>query len=265
MLGVRARPGILAGIIEQKKHEIAALRPQAALFEREAAQRIHQHRPFAEALRQRPAIIAEIKKASPSKGLLRPDFHPAALAQAYQSGGAACISVLTDAPNFQGSLADLAAARAACSLPVLRKDFTIDPIQVFEAAAHGADAVLLIAAILNVEDLIRFRELASSLGMAALVEVHDRDELRKAADSGAQIVGVNNRNLQTFQVSLDVSLNLAAEMPRDAIRVSESGIFSRSHVDLLLEAGFHAFLIGESLMRAGDPVSLLGELTGERQ
>jgi indole-3-glycerol phosphate synthase len=261
MLGTHL--GILAEIVQQKRGELAALRPKAAALEREAHLRASDRRPFAEALRHtQPALIAEIKKASPSRGLLRADFDPPALARAYETGGAACLSVLTDEAYFQGSLADLEAARAACSRPVLRKDFTIDPLQIFEAAAHGADAILLIAAILNVRELTAFRQLAATLGMAALVEVHDADDLSAAIDSGAEIIGVNNRNLRTFEVSLDTSLQLAGNMPSNAIRVSESGISSRADVDLLLGAGYHAFLVGESLMQSGDPAAAVGDLVG---
>jgi indole-3-glycerol phosphate synthase len=260
MLGTSS--GILAEIVQQKKGEVAALRTHAAALEREAYAGAPR-RPFAEALRRgAPAIIAEIKKASPSRGLLQADFNPARLARAYESGGAACLSVLTDGPYFQGSLADLEAARDACGLPVLRKDFTIDPLQIFEAAARGADAILLIAAILDLSQLVRFRELASALGLAALVEVHDEDELGKAIDSGAEIIGVNNRNLRTFGVSLDVSLHLSERMPPNVIRVSESGIMQRADIDLLLGAGFQAFLVGESLMRSPDAASVIRELMG---
>ena len=207
-----------------------------------------------------PAIIAEIKKASPSRGLLQPEFHPALTAHAYEEGGAACLSVLTDKQFFEGSLHDLEAARAAASLPVLRKDFTLDRVQVWEAAAHGADAVLLIAALLDAEEMRSFRELASSLGMAALVEVHNADELAKAVDSGAEIIGVNNRDLETFEVSLDTSLRLSYLMPSEAVRVSESGIGTTEDIELLSGAGFHAFLVGESLMRSSHPAAALKAL-----
>jgi len=208
-------------------------------------------------------VIAEVKKASPSKGLLQPNFHPAFIAGAYQEGGAACLSVLTDKEYFGGSLEDLEAARAAVTLPVLRKDFTVDRLQIFEAAAHGADAVLLIAAILDTEQLTTFRELASSLSLAALVEVHNEEDLAKAIDSGAEIIGVNNRNLDTFQVTLDTSLRLSERLPAHAIRISESGIFSRADIDLLRMAGFHGFLIGESLMKSENPASALKSLIGD--
>lgn len=259
---VGTRNGILAEIVERKRGEVAALRTQAATLERQAHLRAPARRSFAERLRNaRPALIAEIKKASPSRGLLRADFNPPALARAYEAGGAACLSVLTDKEYFRGSLADLESARAACVLPVLRKDFVIDPVQIFEAAAHGADAILLIAAILDRFELAAFREAAAELAMAALVEVHDGDDLSKAIDSGAEIIGVNNRNLQTFEVSLDVSLRLSEQIPGSVIRVSESGISARSDIDVLLGAGFHAFLVGESLMRSADPAAALRELT----
>ncbi len=258
---LRTSSGILAEIVSQKQQEVAELHTRAAVLERAARERKSPPRPFAKNLRRHgPAIISEIKKASPSKGLLQPDFHPAVIAHQYEQGGAACLSVLTDKNYFQGSLHDLEAARAATQLPVLRKDFTIDRLQIFEAAAHGADAVLLIAAILDVGELQNFRELTESLGMAALVEVHDHDELSKAIDSGADIIGVNNRNLETFQVSLDTSLRLSYLMPEGATRVSESGIFTRADIDTLSAAGFHAFLVGESLMKASNPTAALRAL-----
>ena len=258
---LRTPTGILADIILQKQHEVTASRPQVAIFEQQAHARKSHVRPFAAALRAKhPAVIAEIKKASPSKGLLQPDFHPAAIAHAYEQGGAACLSVLTDHQYFQGSLHDLEAARAVVQLPVLRKDFTIDRVQVYEAAAHGADAILLIAAVLDVPELINLRELAQSLGLAVLVEVHDRDELAKALDAGADIVGVNNRDLQTFEVSLETSIRLSLLMPTSVTRVSESGISRRNHIEELSAAGFHAFHIGECLMKSADPSAALRAL-----
>lgn len=253
--------GILADIVETKKSEIAELRSHAGSLEQQAHERKTPVRPFAEALRKhKPAIIAEIKKASPSKGLLQPNFHPAFLAHAYEQGGAACLSVLTDRQYFQGSLQDLDAARAAVSIPVLRKDFTLDRLQVFEAVANGADAILLIAAILDETQLQTLRELAESFHLACLVEVHNAEELQKAVDSGAHIIGVNNRDLTTFEVSLDTSLRLSYLMPSDLIRVSESGIASAADIALLSEAGFSAFLVGEALMRSLDPKSTLHTL-----
>jgi indole-3-glycerol phosphate synthase len=260
---LRSASGILAEIVQSKQHEVAELRENAALLEQQAYERKAHRRAFGAALTgERPAIIAEVKKVSPSKGLLQADFHPALLAHAYEEGGAACLSVLSDKQYFQGSLADLEAARAATNLPVLRKDFTIDRVQIFEAAAHGADAILLIAAILETAELQSFRELASSLGIDSLVEVHNNDELTKAIDSGARIIGVNNRDLDTFEVSLDTSLRLSYRMPADVIRVSESGIHSRANIDLLLGAGYSAFLVGECLMRAEEPAAALRELVG---
>jgi indole-3-glycerol phosphate synthase len=260
-MAVRSLSGILAEIVEAKQQEIAELHSRSAVLEQQAYERKVPPRPFAEALRNTsPAIIAEIKKASPSKGLLQPEFHPALIAHAYEEGGAACLSVLTDKQFFQGSLHDLEAARAAAGLPVLRKDFTIDRIQVWEAAAHGADAILLIAAILDAEGMRSLRELASSLGLAALVEVHNADDLAKAVDSGAEIIGVNNRDLETFEVSLDTSLRLSYLMPSEAVRVSESGIHTAEDIQVLSGAGFSAFLVGESLMRSSHPAAALKAL-----
>jgi indole-3-glycerol phosphate synthase len=257
----RARSGILAEIVQHKHEELADLRPRAAILEQQAYERKTPSRSFLDALRKStPAIIAEIKKASPSKGVLRQNFHPAFIAHAYEQGGAACLSVLTDKQYFDGSLLDLEAARASVNLPVLRKDFIIDRLQIFEAAAHNADAILLIAGILELDELGSFRELASSLALASLVEVHNQEELAKAIDSGAEIIGVNNRNLETFEVSLDTSLRLSLCMPRNATRVSESGIHTRADIDLLRGAGFDAFLVGESLLRSQDPTASLRAL-----
>ncbi|MFB3830212.1 MAG: indole-3-glycerol phosphate synthase TrpC [Bryobacteraceae bacterium] len=248
-------PDILARIVAGKREELArgVLAPSGA--------RPAPARDFRAALAaRRPAIIAEIKKASPSKGLLAPDFDPARQATLYAQGGAAALSVLTDEPFFQGSLADLAAARAAAPLPVLRKDFTIDRRHVEQAAAAGADAILLIAAILETRELRDFRELAARHKMAALVEVHDAAELARALDSGAEIIGVNNRNLRTFEVSLETSLGLAEQMPEGVLRVSESGIHGAADVRRLMDAGYHAFLVGEHLMRSPDPAAALAAL-----
>ena len=254
-------PDILARIVEQKRVALAAVAAgESALVSRAEFARAGR-RDFAAALHaRRPAIISEIKKASPSKGLLARDFHPAAIAGEYEAGGAVALSVLTDGPFFQGSLADLEQARAAVRLPVLRKDFTIHPLHVVEAAAHGADAILLIAAILSERELRDLRELAASFGMASLVEVHAADELDVALGSGAGIIGVNNRDLHTFQVALDTSLRLAARIPEGVRKVSESGIETREQIALLEAAGFEAFLIGEHLMRAGRPAAALEAL-----
>jgi len=255
---LKAVPGILAQIVEQKKLE---LRERTAGIENRAAASVAQRRNFHQALTQsRPAIIAEIKKASPSRGVLAQNYDPPAIARKYQSGGAAALSVLTDRNYFKGSLADLESARAAVSLPVLRKDFTTDPYHVHEAAAHGADAILLIAAILSEREMRDLRELAHQYRMATLVEIHDEDELKEAIASGAQILGVNNRNLHTFEVDLQVSLRLAEKMPEEVLRVAESGIHSRTDVERLLAAGYDAFLVGEHLMKSSDPALALRSL-----
>jgi indole-3-glycerol phosphate synthase len=260
---LRAVSGILSEIVQSKYAEVERLRPRTGDLEKAAHASLPLRRSFAEALLGRqPALIAEIKKASPSKGLLQPNFDPASIAAAYERGGAACISVLTDSQYFQGSAADLAQVRQATLLPVLRKDFTIDPVQIYEAAALGADAILLIATILTEAELRSFRELAESLQLAALVEVHDEAELARALDSGAALIGVNNRNLQTFEVTLETSLRLSEKIPSGRTQVSESGIFARSDIDLLRGAGFHAFLVGESLMKASDPAAAVRALVG---
>jgi indole-3-glycerol phosphate synthase len=255
-----AVPDILARIVDQKRSQLACSSAQRAGLERRAAERPASRDFRAALLASPPAIIAEIKQASPSRGILTDDFQPASLAKLYTAGGAAGLSILTDEEFFKGKLADLEAARAAVAIPVLRKDFTIDEFHIVEAAAHGADAILLIAAILDVQQLRGFRELASQYGMAALVEVHDEYELDAALDSGADIIGVNNRNLHTFEVSLDTSLRLAAKMPAAIVKVAESGIQSRDDVQRLQSAGFHAFLVGEHLMKSADPAAALREL-----
>jgi indole-3-glycerol phosphate synthase len=255
-----AVPDILARIVDHKRSQLARASVHRADLKRRAADR-PAARDFRTALvASPPAIIAEIKQASPSKGVFTDDFHPASLAKLYEAGGAAALSILTDEEFFKGRLADLEAARRAVSIPVLRKDFTIDEFHIIEAAAHGADAILLIAAILDVQQLRGFRELAAQYGMAALVEVHDDDELDAALDSGAGIVGVNNRNLHTFEVTLETSLRLAGKMPAAVVKVAESGIHSRKDVERLKTAGFHAFLVGEHLMKSADPAAALREL-----
>ena len=258
-------PDILARIVARKRADLARQVQPLEAWERAAELRLRSRHDFRAALAGHmppgpPAIIAEIKKASPSKGVLSHDFAPARIARAYESGGAAALSVLTDGPFFQGSLADLEAARAAVSLPVLRKDFTIDAAQILEAAAHGADAILLIAAILSVRQLHDFRESAASLRLSALVEVHNRAELDAAIESGADLIGVNNRNLCTFEVTLETSLALAEHMPAGALLVSESGIHDAADIVRLRAAGYHAFLVGEHLMKSGDPAEALRKL-----
>lgn len=254
-------PDVLARIVAQKRLELPALERRRAGLERRIEQARATRRHFLKALnRQTPAIIAELKKASPSKGVLCADFQPSRIARLYEAGGAAALSVLTDADFFQGSLADLEAARAATQLPVLRKDFTLEEIHVIEAAAAGADAILLIAAILTERQLRSLRELAESFDMAALVEVHDESELERAVASGAALIGVNNRNLHTFEVNLDTALRLAERMPDGVVRVSESGIRSRADIEQLQRAGYQAFLVGEHLMRAAEPALALRRL-----
>jgi indole-3-glycerol phosphate synthase len=252
-------PDILARIIARKEEELRAIAvPRAELELRAAGQtRVD----FRDALRsKRPAIIAEVKKASPSRGVLTQDFHPARIASQYEHGGAAAISVLTDRDFFQGSLRDLELARASVAIPVLRKDFTTSEYHVVEAAAHGADAILLIAAVLDRVQLRAFRELAATYKMSALVEVHDEDELESALASGAEIVGVNNRDLRTFEVRLATSLRLGPRIPANILKVAESGIFTAAHVHELSDAGYHGFLVGEALMQSPDPARAVEDL-----
>jgi indole-3-glycerol phosphate synthase len=254
-------PDILARIVATKREELTHTGPLIAQWESEAELRLATRRDFRRALSAGvPAIIAEVKKASPSKGVLAEDFDPARIAEAYERGGATALSVLTDAPYFQGSLADLQAARAAVTIPVLRKDFTIATANILEAAAHGADAILLIAAILSERQLRDFREAAARYRLAALVEVHNRRELDAATASGATLIGVNNRNLHTFEVTLETSLELAGHMPKGALLVSESGIHTAADIAKLRAAGYSAFLVGEHLMKSSDPSGALRAL-----
>jgi len=206
------------------------------------------------------AVIAEVKKASPSKGLIRKDFNPAQIARSYEAGGAACLSVLTDVDFFQGSNLYLGEAREACSLPVLRKDFTIDPYQVYEARVIGADAILLIVAALEDHQMVEMANLAMELGMDVLVEVHDIDELERALQTDCELIGVNNRNLRTFEVSLDTTLALKDAVPRDRTLVTESGIATQADVAKMRGAGVQTFLVGESFMREAEPGSALQRL-----
>jgi indole-3-glycerol phosphate synthase len=255
---VRAIPDILARIVDSKRRALTSVASSRAALERNAAARTS-YRDFGAALRSaKPAIIAEIKKASPSKGVLAAHFDPASIARVYAAGGAAALSVLTDLEFFQGTLDHLNAARASAPVPVLRKDFTIDEFHILEAAAHGADAILLIAALLDRRTLRRFREMAAQFRMAALVEVHDEAELEIALASGAEIVGVNNRNLHNFEVTLETSLGLLEKIPAPVVKVAESGI--ESHADVRRLAGFDAFLVGEHLMKSADPAAALREL-----
>ena len=259
-------PDILRRIVARKREEVAArsaIVPEAALAAR--LEDADAPRGFVNALQAKvaaghPAVIAEIKKASPSKGVLRADFRPAEIARSYAAGGAACLSVLTDVDFFQGSDAYLQEARAACNLPVIRKDFIVDPYQVVEARAIGADCILLIAACLDDAALHALNEQAHALGMDVLVEVHDGEELRRALATGNTLVGINNRNLRTFEVDLDTTLDLLEAIPPGHLVVTESGILGPDDVRLMRDHGVNAFLVGEAFMRAEDPGARLAEL-----
>jgi len=268
---------ILNKILAVKREEVAAAqaaKPLAAI--RAAAEAQAAPRDFVGAIRNKinaggtaqagsaalmgTAIIAEIKKASPSKGVIRPDFHPAAIATDYAKHGAACLSVLTDRQFFQGSTEYLQAARAACTLPVLRKDFMIDPYQVLEARAMGADAILLIVAALSDTQMAELEDLALSLNMSVLVESHDAGELDRALQLRTPLIGINNRNLRTFEVSLDTTISQLARIPNDRIVITESGIRAPADVALMKRHGVHAFLVGEAFMRAPSPGAELARL-----
>jgi indole-3-glycerol phosphate synthase len=257
---------ILNQIVATKREEIAQAQAKQPLAQvRQDAESRVLTRDFVGALRSRvsagrPGVIAEIKKASPSKGVIRPDFIPADIAQSYAEHGAACLSVLTDRQYFQGHPDYLKQARASCDLPVLRKDFIVDAYQVYEARAMGADAILLIAACLDDAQMAEFEALAHGLHMAVLVEVHDRDELQRALKLKTPLVGINNRNLRTFEVTLDTTLGMRADVPADRLLVTESGIHSRADVARMREAGVHAFLVGEAFMRAPEPGEALAAL-----
>ena len=257
---------ILQKIIAVKREEVAAARARRDLASlRRDAETLGGQRDFAGALRRRiaagdAAVIAEIKKASPSKGVLRERFVPSEIAASYADHGAACLSVLTDVQFFQGSPAYLEQARAACPLPVLRKDFIVDPYQVYEARAMGADCILLIAACLDDAQMAELEAQAQALGMAVLVEVHDAAELERSLRLTTPLVGVNNRNLRTFEVTLETTLGLLADVPADRLLVTESGILARADVQRMRAAGVHAFLVGEAFMRAPDPGAALAGL-----
>jgi len=256
-----AVPDILARIVAHKRQELVENTVDLRELEAQAEASVATRRSFRAALENStPAIIAEIKKASPSKGLLSSTFDPPIIAQLYEKGGACALSVLTDERFFQGKFADLRAARAAVRLPALRKDFTIDSLHVVEAAALGADAILLIAAILETGEMRRFRELAEEYKLDVLVEVHDEAEFERAFESGATIIGVNNRDLHTFYVNLDTSLRISERFSAGLLGVSESGIHSVDDIRLLRGAGYRAFLVGEHLMKSPDPAAALEAL-----
>ncbi|MBE2259539.1 MAG: indole-3-glycerol phosphate synthase TrpC [Candidatus Accumulibacter sp.] len=257
---------ILERILAVKRDEVAAARATTPLQEvRAVAERQPPARDFVGAIRGKiaagqAAVIAEIKKASPSRGVLRADFRPAEIAASYQRHGAACLSVLTDAPFFQGAAAYLQAARAACALPVLRKDFLVDAYQVYQARAMGADAILLIAAALDLAVMRDFEAIADSLGMAVLVEVHNGQELDLALQLATPLIGINNRNLRSFEVRLATTLELLPSIAGDRVVVTESGILARRDVQLMRDHGVNAFLVGEAFMRAAEPGQALAEL-----
>ena len=259
---------ILQRIVEVKREEIAAARPRRSAADlAELARGQSAPRGFAQATRAKvargdAAVIAEIKKASPSKGVLREQFDPAAIAVSYAAHGAACLSVLTDVQFFQGHEDYLKAARAACALPVIRKDFIIDPYQVLEARAMGADCVLLIAACLADSQMAELEHAAFEQGLDVLVEVHDGAELQRALRLKTPLLGINNRNLRTFEVTLQTTLDLMAAVPSDRLLVTESGILAQPDVAKMRSAGVHAFLVGEAFMRAADPGVALEALFG---
>jgi indole-3-glycerol phosphate synthase len=257
---------ILTRILERKQIEVADRRVYQPLADLKARTiDLAPTRGFAQALRTKlarnqPAVIAEIKKASPSKGVIRPDFRPTEIAASYERGGAACLSVLTDIDFFQGADAYLQQARAACALPALRKDFTVDAYQIHESRVLGADCILLIVAALGVDQLQDYAGLAMELGLDVLIETHDGEEMTRALRTASPLIGVNNRNLRDFSVSLDITLGLRDAVGPERILITESGIHTRDDVAKMRAGGVHAFLVGEAFMRAEDPGSELQRL-----
>ncbi|MBI5450987.1 MAG: indole-3-glycerol phosphate synthase TrpC [Gammaproteobacteria bacterium] len=260
------QPDILQTILQRKAQEVVERDHTLGLHQLiEQCRHMPSPRGFVTAIEvklvaQRPAVIAEIKKASPSKGVLRADFRPADIARSYQQHGAACLSVLTDRDFFQGAEEYLQQARAACALPVLRKDFIIDPYQVYEARAIGADCILLIVAALDDVLMLELAQLAGELGMDVLVEVHDGAELARALRLPVRLIGINNRNLRSFETDLATTLDLLADIPADRIVVTESGILTRDDIALMREHAVNVFLVGEAFMRAPDPGAALDAL-----
>lgn len=257
---------ILNKILARKAEEIRARAETVSLAELKAQCELQaETRGFTKALHRKidagkAAVIAEIKKASPSKGIIRDNFNPAEIAKSYEQGGAACLSVLTDIDFFQGADAYLQQARAACGLPVLRKDFTVDEYQVYEARALGADCILLIVAALGDAQMVDLNNLAMDLGMDVLVEVHDVEELERALQMDAPLIGINNRNLRTFDVSLETTIAMKDMVPKDRLLVTESGILVRDDVQLMRNHKVNAFLVGETFMRAENPGDELARL-----
>lgn len=250
-------PDVLKKIAAYKADEVAELKAKTSEADlRRSAETAPAPLGFKSAItaarKSGPALICEVKKASPSKGIIREDFDPVAIAKAYQSGGAACLSVLTDGPGFQGSNEIFRAVRTASNLPLLRKDFMLDPMQIIESRAMGADCILIIMGMIDDAAAKTLMDEAAALGMDALVETHDAAELRRAIDLGATLIGINNRDLRTFETTLDTFASLAAKAPSGACLIAESGIFTRADIDRLAAEGAHGFLIGESLMRQND-------------
>lgn len=259
-------PDILKKILDKKAEEVARRRVGMTIANlEEIAQTVEGPRGFYNALQskvlaKKPAIIAEIKKASPSKGVIREDFQPIAIGQDYAMNGAACLSVLTDKEFFQGSEVYLQMVRERCPLPVLRKDFMIDPYQIYEARALGADCILLIVAALEDGQMHELSDVATKLGMDVLVEVHNAEELQRALTLDTKLIGINNRNLRTFETSLQTTLDLKADIPADRLIITESGIHSHEDVQLMLDNGIYTFLVGEAFMRAESPGQKMREL-----
>tara|TARA_B110000285_G_scaffold227864_1_gene289868 strand:+ start:908 stop:1714 length:807 start_codon:yes stop_codon:yes gene_type:complete len=265
-------PTVLKRIVARKLEEIAERQQQTTIDDLKLRIEANRSGPmaprgFAKAMQAKldlglPAVIAEAKKASPSKGVIRESFNPAAIAASYQAGGAACMSVLTDADFFQGHEDYLQQARAACELPVIRKDFIVDPYQVYESRAIGADCILLIVACLEDQQMQQLAQLAEDLGMDVLVESHDAHELARALQLSTPLVGINNRNLHTFELTLQTTFDLLAMMPEDRMVITESGIHTPADVVLMQDQNVNAFLVGESFMRTSDPGAKLAELFG---
>lgn len=260
------RSDILNRILATKQREIAERKQQTSADElRQQANHVSPPRGFVAAMQRRvehggAAVIAEIKKASPSKGVIREDFDVVSIAKSYQDGGASCLSVLTDHEYFQGHEKYLTAARSACSLPVIRKDFIVDPYQVLEARAIGADCILLIVSALSDDQMKGLYDQARAQGMDVLVEVHDGKELERALELNLDLIGINNRNLRTFETSLETTIDLLSQVPDGCLVVTESGIHTREDISLMRDNNVHAFLVGEAFMRAADPGQALADL-----